>query len=369
MADSAQPKDSSRRSFLKIGAGVVAGAVIATAVEVPYYSSVLGGKNGSSSTLQSELSSTQEQLTSTQQALTSASSQITSLQNQVSSATAQASSASAQSSSLQAQLDQGQGFLTLSSAEQAFLSAAALALIPDDGNGPSAADAGVVYFIDRQLATDYGKSAHMYMEGPFIMPNLTTSVTVNDREGNPITYAGGTTMVTQESGMQYQYHNNFREFFRYGIDAFENYCNSAYGKLFENLSSAQQVQALTDLYNNKPMTTTTTSTSTSSSSSSSSSTSKATISSATIPIASPNFNNILPSDFFYELFVMVWSGYFMDPLYGGNLGMQAWTFSAFNGVNMGDFYNEGYTGKQLMLMTTPIALRPASLAQYQKGSP
>ncbi len=59
-------------------------------------------------------------------------------------------------------------------------------------------------------------------------------------------------MVTIESGMQYQYHNNFREFFRYGLDAFETYCNSAYGENFETLSAANQVQALTDLYNNKP---------------------------------------------------------------------------------------------------------------------
>ena len=139
--------------------------------------------------------------------------------------------------------------------------------------------------------------------------------------------------MTVESGMQYQYHNNFREFFRYGLDAFETYCNSAYGGDFETLSAANQVQALTDLYNNKPTT----------------------------------FNDIMPSDFFYEVFVMVWSGYFLDPIYGGNKGMAAWVFSAFNGVNMGNFYGEGLTTMQLMLATTPTQLMPASLAQYQRG--
>ena len=51
MADSTKPinKEADRRTFLKIGAGVVAGAAIATVVEVPYYSSLIGGNNSSSS--------------------------------------------------------------------------------------------------------------------------------------------------------------------------------------------------------------------------------------------------------------------------------------------------------------------------------
>ena len=46
-------------------------------------------------------------------------------------------------------------------------------------------------------------------------------------------------MVTIESGMQYQYHNNFREFFRYGLDAFETYCNSAYGQRLRDAIGGQ----------------------------------------------------------------------------------------------------------------------------------
>ena len=69
------------------------------------------------------------------------------------------------------------------------------------------------------------------------------------------------------------------------------------------------------------------------------------------------------------VFVMVWSGYFMDPLYGGNQGMGSWVFSGFNGLNQGNFYGEGYTTKQLMLATSPTRLRPVSLSQFQKGSP
>jgi hypothetical protein len=35
---------------------------------------------------------------------------------------------------------------------------------------------------------------------------------------------------------------------------------------------------------------------------------------------------------------------------------------------MGNFYGEGHTAKQLMVSTAPTDLKPASLAQFQKGS-
>jgi hypothetical protein len=372
----------SRRNFLKIGAGVVAGAAVASVVEIPYYSSIIGGNNSSSSsavsdlseslsTTQSQLAATQgslsvaqqtisnltgqvssqsaalnsansqvsslsSQLITTQDALNSATAQVTTLQGRVSSASSQVSSLQANLSAAQDNLDTMTAFVTLSVSEQSLLGAIAEVMIPNDGNGPDAEAAGVVYFIDRQLASDYGKCAHMYMQGPFVPPNQTGTITINDLHGNPVTYTGGSTLVTMESGMQYQYHNSFREFFRYGLDAFEAYCNSAYGNDFEKLSPANQVQALTDLFNNKPTT--------------------------------ASFNNIVPADFIYEVFVMVWSGYFMDPMYGGNKGMVAWVYSAFNGLNMGNFYGEGFTSQQLMLATTPTRLMPASLGQYQKGS-
>lgn len=59
----ADTKAADRRTFLKIGAGVVAGAAIATVVEVPYYSNLVGGNNSSSS---STVSSLQGQLASAQ---------------------------------------------------------------------------------------------------------------------------------------------------------------------------------------------------------------------------------------------------------------------------------------------------------------
>lgn len=341
MADSQKSDGSSRRSFLKIGAGVVVGAVVAGAGVAAYESSVIGSNNSSSSStvasLSAELTTTQSQLSDANSQISTLSGQLSSTQGALSSASAQlatlqsqATSASSQASALQIQLDTITGFLYLNSTEQAELAAALETIIPTDSNGPGANTAGVIYFIDRQLASDYGTNGTMYMQGPFFLPNQSASITLNGT-----TYSEGTPKYTQYSGAGYQYSLNMRYFWRWSLDALESYSNSAYGGNYESLSAADQAQALQDLWNNKPT----------------------------------SFNSIVPADFAYELFMMAWSGFLSDPLYGGNRNMVGWAYTGYSGVNQGNFYGEGYTLKELMVMTTPVPLKPASLAQYQKGSP
>lgn len=48
------------------------------------------------------------------------------------------------------------------------LGAAAERIYPEDDNGPGAIELGVPYFIDRQLAGQWGSNAKEYMQGPFI---------------------------------------------------------------------------------------------------------------------------------------------------------------------------------------------------------
>jgi hypothetical protein len=414
MADSssqsgAQPKSADRRTFLKVGAGVVAGAAIASVVEIPYYSSVLGGNSSSSSSsvssLKSQLSSTQEQLSSTAAQLGAAQGQVTSLNNQLSSTAAQLTSANSQlsgvntqlssteqaltsangqistlngqvtslsgqvtsangqitslqsavtsanaaASSAQVALDSSTAFQTLGVDEATLIEAIAATFIPTDSNGPGATEAGVVYFIDGQLNGKYGASGHMYMQGPFIGHDLTTPITPVEAPrpytaangqlytigGN--TFSAGTMKTVPDNGMRYQYNFNLRYFWHLGLEALQAYANSAYGGDFEKLSSANQVKLLQDLYNNVP--------------------------------TQASFSGIVPADFFYELFFMVYSGFTMDPMYGGNKGMVGWLLTGNNGVNMGNFYGEGYTTKQIMVMANPPILKPASLGQFQKGSP
>jgi gluconate 2-dehydrogenase gamma chain len=52
--------------------------------------------------------------------------------------------------------------------EAQFMRAAVDRLIPPDPRWPGAADAGVVTYIDRQLASGYGEGAKMYLKGPWV---------------------------------------------------------------------------------------------------------------------------------------------------------------------------------------------------------
>src|SRR5487761_1643892 len=52
--------------------------------------------------------------------------------------------------------------------QEALIVAAAASLIfPSDDSGPGAKEAGVVIYIDRQLAGHYGRDQNRYTQGPF----------------------------------------------------------------------------------------------------------------------------------------------------------------------------------------------------------
>jgi len=276
--------DQTRREFLKLGLAAAASAVTASAIEIPMF----GSQNSSMQTQ-----------------LNNANTQVANLKNRVNTIV---------------------GFISLSVTEQSLLEKIVETIIPTDAD-PGAKEAGVIYFIDRALAGDYGQSANMFMDGPFVPPGQTGPITVGTQ-----TYSAGSPKVRVGAGTNYQYPLNLREFWRVGLIALQAYANSAYGGNFETLSSANQLQLLQDLWDNKPT----------------------------------SFSNILPSDFAYELVFMTWAGFLMDPIYGGNQNMVGWTYTGFNGVNFGNFYGEGLDQKALMVATTPTRLKPASLAQYQQ---
>ena len=138
-------------------------------------------------------------------------------------------------------------------------------------------------------------------------------------------------------GASFQYDMNLNQFWTFGLDALQAYANSAYGGNFETLSAANQTKVLQDLWNN-------------------------------VTDTSSSFYGIAPVDFAHELFMMTWAGFFMDPVYGGNQNMVGWKLLGFNGLNMGDFYGEGYTYKDLISATTLIPLQPASIGQAQSGT-
>jgi len=335
-----------RREFLKLGLAAAASAAAASGIEIP----LLGSQNSN-------------------------------LQNQL-------SSANTQVASLKKQLNTVTGFVSLNLNEQSLLEAIVETIIPSDSTGPGAKEAGVIYFIDRALAADYGQSANMFTDSPHNRPGIPASAgplmvkpssawafLQNYQQtaylpagggggagaANPISYpgasrtytAGGTNYtvvygVTASprvgSGINYQYPVNMREFWRVSLAALQAYSNKYYSGNYQTLSSTNQLQALKDLWANTPKTQT-----------------------SPPPPADDltGFSNILPSDFAYELTFMTWAGFLMDPLYGGNQNMVGWDYVGFNGVNFGNFYGEGLNQKTLMVASTPTKLKPASLAQYQ----
>jgi len=291
---------------------------VASAIEIPILNNSIQDGNKQISNLQTENSSLQNQLTTAQSSLATAQSEL---------------------STLQGKYNEGQGFLSLNPTEQAQVEAIAEAMIPTDSSGPGAKEAGVIYFIDRMLAGNYGKGGNYFWQGPFVHPT-TSSVTVEGTDPatgqkQSYTYSSGTITPRLQAGTAYQYPFNPRQFWRYGLEFLNSYCVSAFGGSFQSLTSTQQTTVLQNLFSNDAT-------------------------------ALTFFTGPTPAEFFNELHDMVFAGYWTDPLYGGNIGMVGWSLLAFAGVNQGT--SAGFTPIQLATATTPTKLTPLSLGDLQKGA-
>ncbi|HET8612281.1 MAG TPA: gluconate 2-dehydrogenase subunit 3 family protein [Sphingomonas sp.] len=160
----------------------------------------------------------------------------------------------------------------LNAAEMGFVAAAADRLIPPDETGPSASEAGVPTFIDRQLAGGYGQGHHFYLGGPW-------------PKGTP----------TQ--GYQSRYAP--AQFYRAAIAAIEKHVgDNNSGKAFKNLDPDQQDALLKNLEGGKV-----------------------------------DLGAIDGKEFFTVFLQNVKEGYFSDPIYGGNRDMAAWKMIGFPGAH------------------------------------
>src|SRR5579875_2839020 len=114
--------------------------------------------------------------------------------------------------------ENGKGYQYFTAAEAAFVEAATAVMIPNDENGPGAIEAGVPYFIDRQLAGPYGHGDRFYLGGPW-------------PKGLP----------TQG----YQSRFTHAELYRAGIRGTEGYVSANFsGKAFKDLAFADQDKVL-----------------------------------------------------------------------------------------------------------------------------
>lgn len=112
------------------------------------------------------------------------------------------------------------GFTHFVPAQAAVIAAAAARLIPTDENGPGATEAGVVYFIDRQLSSEYGLRGREYRLGPF--------------------QQGASTQGDQSA-------LSMRDRYRLGIEGMNAYAQQLYGKGFAELAPEEQDRILSDM--------------------------------------------------------------------------------------------------------------------------
>jgi len=149
------------------------------------------------------------------------------------------------------------------------LSQATERIFPKDDLGPGAIDLGVPYFIDNQLAGNYGNNAREYMQGPF--------------------YIG-------EPTQGYQTPFTRAQVFQQGIAAIEKEAQTRFKKSFTDLEGKQMDEILTDFQKGK------------------------------VKMVG------VTSDFFFTLLrTATIEGAYADPIYSGNNNMDGWKMKGFPG--------------------------------------
>ena len=155
--------------------------------------------------------------------------------------------------------------------EQAFIEAVVDHMIPADELTPKGTDLGINIFIDRALASGWGKGDRLYMQGPW------KTGTPNQGYQLPLTPA---------------------QLYRAGIPAANAYCAKTYGKPFDKITEAQREEFLMAWRGGKV-----------------------------------TFEDGPPArTFFNMLYQNVMQGMFADPIYGGNRDKAGWKMIGFPGV-------------------------------------
>jgi gluconate 2-dehydrogenase gamma chain len=154
--------------------------------------------------------------------------------------------------------------------EAAFIEAATERLIPADENGPGARDAGVSFYIDKQLSAAWGAGERLYRAGPW--------------------HAGAPTQ-----GYQLPY--TPAELFRHALRGVRSNLASSGKQDFGKLSAQDQDAYLKQLEGGKV-----------------------------------DLDGVPSNVFFSSLLEVTIEGFFSDPVYGGNRDMVSWKMIGFPGA-------------------------------------
>ena len=192
----------------------------------------------------------------------------------------------------------GTNFIFFTADERAFIEAAVSRLIPNDTVGPGAVEAGVPFFLDRQLAGPFGRGDHYFLGGPW-------------PKGAP------------EQGYQSRF--SPAQLYRAAIGAIDKYVGDNFsGAAFAKLTAADQDKVLRGLE------------------------------AGAIRLS----GGVDAKPFFAMLLQNTKEGYFSDPIYGGNKDMAAWKMIGFPGAHYD--YSEWVTrhGERVPYPTVGFKGRP-----------
>ncbi len=216
------------------------------------------------------------------------------------------------------------GFTYLNTFQAEIVNAATGRLIPADANGPGAIEAGVVFFIDRQLSATYSVTGRRYDHGP---------------------YATGTPTQGDQSGL------DMRDRYRLGIQGMQDYAQQLYQKGFAQLTTDQQDRILTDMQAGTPNTF-------DGSSIQAATTTPAGGGGEALEQMAPGAPGVGAQAFFNLLLSHTIAGFFADPVYAGNRGMIGWNLIGFPGAQI-SYAND------ILNFGVPFTGASKSLAEYQ----
>jgi gluconate 2-dehydrogenase gamma chain len=216
------------------------------------------------------------------------------------------------------------GFTYFNTFQAEIVNAAAGRLIPADTNGPGAIEAGVVFFIDRQLSASYGLNGRRYEHGP---------------------YAMGAPTQGDQSGL------DLRDRYRLGIQGMQDYAQQLFQKGFAQLNSDQQDRILTDMQAGVPDTF-------DGNSIQAATTQPMGSGTEALQQMAPGAPGIGAQAFFNLLLSHTLAGFFADPVHGGNRDMLGWKLIGFPGAQL-SYAND------ILKFGVPFTGPFTSLATYQ----
>ncbi|MFC4436881.1 MULTISPECIES: gluconate 2-dehydrogenase subunit 3 family protein [Natrialbaceae] len=176
-------------------------------------------------------------------------------------------------------------------------------IYPSDDNGPGAPEAGVVYFIDQQMNSAWGRGERWYMQGPFAGKDPTDPFEDEAEEPEDVDQETevpwAETNPAETQGWQYALTPN--EAYDQGIAAVEEYAQQEYdGDSFTELDGDQQDEVVTALQEDE--------------------------------VETFENSDIDAGGFFLMVRQNTLEGMFSDPMYGGNREMVGWRLKGFPGT-------------------------------------